>query len=222
MTKIRDGATPSDPVTLSPSGQWVMESTADKGRSGGEPQIVRLGRRVPTDARSLLLLAGYLGLLIVGVINLFEADWSGLVPIAAAIAGIAFLRGRLLNLVVWLGVFAYGLAALSQLDFAGVVPVGLGLLGAIVAAWPDKATLESLRPAATISSHDRDDEEEAEVPLPTAELTIRTVGRLEFKAAEAPVSTLLFQGVDYTQYRSTGGSLRDIAHEYWEEVGACP
>src|SRR5438270_3900649 len=66
-------------------------------RSGGSKAVGVGGQvagwRIPTDVRSLLLLVGYAAMLVIGVVNLFEGDLSGLVLVAAAIAGAFFVRG---------------------------------------------------------------------------------------------------------------------------------
>ena len=74
------------------------------------------GRRMPADVRSILLLVGYAGLLAIGVLNLYEQDWSGLVLVAAALAGAVVVRGRVRNIGIWLVVAVFGLGALAGLD----------------------------------------------------------------------------------------------------------
>jgi DNA-binding SARP family transcriptional activator len=162
-------------------------------REGGiameEARALNPGRRLPADVRSILLLVGYLGLFAVGVVNLFEADWSGIVPIVAAIAGAVFVRGRLLSIGIWLGVMVYGLVTLAQLDWGGILPVGVGLVGAVVGAWPDQALIANLRPVPLDDAEEEAEEEAA----PPAELTIRTIGRLEIATSDEELTPLLVE-----------------------------
>ena len=110
----------------------------------GRPMAESEAGRMPTDARSVLLLAGYLALFVAGAINLFEADYFGSVLVVAAIAGAVFVQRRLMNLVVWLGILMLGLVMLAGVDLRGIVPVGGGVLGAVIAAWPDANLLRRL------------------------------------------------------------------------------
>lgn len=134
--------------------------------------------RVPTDVRSVLLLTGYVALFAVGIVNILESELAGLVLVAAAIAGAVFVRGRLLNLAIWLGVLVLGLGLVASLDFRGVVPIGVGLVGALVAAWPDPAMVRRLASSPVQAEAD----EEMEEPTLPVDLVIRTIGRLELMA----------------------------------------
>jgi Bacterial transcriptional activator domain len=140
-------------------------------------------RMIPTDVRSLLLLAGYAGMLIIGLVNVVEADNSGLVLVAAGLAGAAFVHDRLLNIGIWLGVLVFGLSAVAGHDLRGLVPIGLGLVGAIVGAWPDATMVEGLRSRSVEADVPADADEPEEVGAPPA-LTIRSIGRLELLAGD--------------------------------------
>ena len=150
-----------------PAGGWLLVGNPVAGT-------------VPTDVRSVLLLTGYVALLAVGIVNIFESDLTGLVLVAAAVAGAIFVRGRLLNLAIWLGVLVLGLALLASLDFRGVVPIGVGLVGALVAAWPDPAMVNRLTSSGVQTEAGADDE--IEEPSPPVDLQLRTIGRLELSA----------------------------------------
>ncbi len=141
--------------------------------------------RIPTDVRSILLLVGYVALLGLGLVNLFEADISGAVLVAGAVLGVIFVRGRLLNLVVWLGLLVLGLTLVAGADLRGIVFVGAGLVGAVVAAWPDAAMMQRWQSGTGRLS---EPEEEVDEPEPAVELRLRTINRLE----------LMSEGVELT------------------------
>lgn len=171
----------------------ILTAAAGEGGPGatteGEALQESEAVRLPRDARSVLLLAGYLALLVVGVVNLLEADYSGAVLVLAAIAGAVFVRGRLLNLAIWLGVLVLGLVMLAGLDLRGIVPLGVGILGALAAAWPDAAELRRLAPAEAPGEPDSDDEPMA----PPARIQIRTIGRIEVAADGADLAPTLME-----------------------------
>jgi len=142
------------------------------------------------DVRHVLLLAGYAALLVIGLINVFESDLTGLVLVGAAVAGAIFVRGRLLNIVIWLGVLVLGLALLASLDFRGVVPIGIGAVGALIAAWPDSSLIQRLAASPQAEDEDHDDAGE---PSPPADLKLRTIGRLELSAQGEELSAGLLE-----------------------------
>lgn len=147
--------------------------------TGGWPVGNRMAGWIPTDARSILLLVGYVALLGLGLINLLEADISGAVLVAGAVLGFIFVRGRLLNLVVWLGVLVIGLTLVAGADLRGIVFVGAGLVGAVVAAWPDAAMLMRWQSGAVPLP---EPEEQVDEPEPSADLRLRTINRLALLA----------------------------------------
>ena len=158
----------------------ILTAAASGSGSGrtteGEAVQELQARRLPTDARVVLLLVGYLALVVVGVVNLFEADYSGAVLVLAGILGAVFVRGRLLNASVWLGVVVLGLVMLAGQDIRGVVPVGAGIIGAVVAVWPDAKLLRRLSSAG--AEGEREEDEPEPEPAPAA-VQVRSVGRVE-------------------------------------------
>ncbi len=154
------------------------------------------GRRMPADVRSILLLVGYAGLLAIGALNLYEQDWSGLVLVAAALAGAVFVRGRLLNIGIWLGVAVFGLGALAGLDTRGVFPLGIGVVGAVISAWPDAGLMARLRAPAAMPFTDEpldSTNDEPEPVRPPAELELHTIGRLELRAGDKDLTANLLE-----------------------------
>jgi DNA-binding SARP family transcriptional activator len=154
--------------------------------AGGWWVVTPMAGRVPRDVRSVLMLAGYAGLLAVGLVNVFESDLTGLVLIAAALAGAIFVQGRLLNVAIWLGILVLGLGLLASLDFRGVVPICLGLVGAVIAAWPDSSLLQRITPGDLVTEDEHD--ADADEPSQPATLKLRTIGRLELSAEGVDLS----------------------------------
>jgi hypothetical protein len=166
---------------LSPADHWIGFRKAAEERFVEEPITGKVG----LDARGVLLPLGYLALLAVGVTNLFESDLSGGVLVLAAVAGAIFVRGRLLNASIWLGLVVLGLVMLAGQDIRGVLPVGAGIIGAVVAVWPDARLLRRLSSAGAEVDSEEDEPESIEPP---AAVQVRSVGRVE----------VLVQGADLT------------------------
>ena len=154
----------------------MRESTEANVEEGTSRAVAGHG----VGTRHAVLALGYLALLSVGLLNLFEGDLTGAAFILLGGFGLVRLRSRLAGLLVWVTAGLLGLAGIAGGDLRGLLLAAVGVAGAIAAAWPDELAAAFPPTAAGSAPVDELDPEPAE---PEPILRIRTVGRLTLEAA---------------------------------------
>ncbi len=104
----------------------ILAATGKAGMQAGA------GERFWTKRR-LVLAVGYVLVFVVGLDILFAADPTGLVLMAASVAGVLFLHRTWLGVVVWTYVLASGVVAVTAGDDTGIWGIGAGIGFGLVA-----------------------------------------------------------------------------------------
>ena len=152
-------------------------------------RVLAPGERVGT--RHAVLVLGYLALLAVGAINLFEGDLTGAALLLLGGFGLFRLRSRLGALVVWLTALFIGLAGLAAGDLRGLLLAAVGAVGAVAAVWPDHELVQAhlQREVPTELAEEEDEEPARQEPL----LRIRTVGRISLEGGARDLTATLLE-----------------------------